>query len=212
ARRTAGEGPGGAAGRGGGRPERVSGSGSVDTLPGTALGTPGYMSPEQAAGDLDLLGPTSDVYSLGATLYALLTGRPPFEGDVIAILDRVVRGDFPPPRKAQRNVPGGLESVCLKAMALRPAERYSSARDLADDVEAWLADEPVRAHTEGWREWLGRWARRHRPLVAGAGALLLTTVLALTAGLLLLGRTQRETDRQRRLAEDNAAKAHEAQG
>ena len=76
-----------------------SASGSAETLPGTALGTPAYMSPEQAAGDLDRLGPRSDVYSLGATLYCLLTGKPPFEGDVGEVLRKVGRGEFPRPRQ-----------------------------------------------------------------------------------------------------------------
>ena len=77
-----------------------SASGSAETLPGSAMGTPAYMSPEQAAGDLDRLGPRSDVYSLGATLYCLLTGKPPFEGDDLgAVLRAVGKGDFPPPRK-----------------------------------------------------------------------------------------------------------------
>src|SRR5207302_11401630 len=80
----------------------ASGSGSAETLPGSALGTPAFMSPEQAAGRLDLLGPASDIYSLGATLYCLLTGQPPFEsGDVGEMLQRVQRGDFPPPRQVK---------------------------------------------------------------------------------------------------------------
>ena len=112
--------------------------------PGTAVGTPAYMSPEQAAGRLDQLGPASDVYSLGATLYCLLTGRPPVSGgDVGEVLEKVQRGDFPPPRQVRPGVPPALEAVCLKAMALRPGDRYPSALALAADVEHWLADEPV---------------------------------------------------------------------
>ena len=122
----------------------ASGSGSSETLPGTALGTPAYMSPEQAEGRLEQVGPLSDVYSLGATLYCLLTGKPPIdETDVGAALRRVQRGEFPPPRAANLRVPRALEAICLKAMALRPEERYASPRALADDLERWLADEPV---------------------------------------------------------------------
>src|SRR4051812_45949711 len=96
-----------------------SGSGSSETLPGTAMGTPAYMSPEQAAGRLDQVGPLSDVYSLGATLYCLLTGRPPIgETDVGEALRRVQRGEFPPPRAVRPGIPQGLEAICLKAMAL----------------------------------------------------------------------------------------------
>jgi eukaryotic-like serine/threonine-protein kinase len=154
------------------------------TRTGTALGTPAYMSPEQAAGRLDLLGPASDVYSLGATLYFLLTGRSPFErGEPEALLGRVERGAFPPPRQVNGAVPAALEAVCLKAMARLPADRYPSARALADDVEHWLADEPTAAFREPLAVRLGRWGRRHRPLVAGAAALLVTAVAALgTAG------------------------------
>src|SRR4051812_5439496 len=98
-----------------------SGSGSSETLPGTALGTPAYMSPEQAEGRLEQVGPLSDLYSLGATLYYLLTGEPPIdEADVGAALRRVQRGEFPPPRAADPRVPRALEAICLKAMALEP--------------------------------------------------------------------------------------------
>src|SRR5206468_3178820 len=120
-------------------------------------GTPPYMSPEQASGRIDLLGPASDVYSLGATLYTLLTGQKPFpEGDVGTILRRVQRGDFAPPRRVRRTVDAALEAVCLKAMALRPEDRYASPRALADDLERWLADEPVTAYREPLRRRLAR--------------------------------------------------------
>ena len=126
-----------------------SASGSSETLPGSAIGTPAYMSPEQAAGRLDQLGPASDVYSLGATLYSLLTGKAPIDGaDVQDILRHVRRGDFPRPRQVDPDIPRGLEAICLKAMAVESADRYSSPRALADDIERWLADEPVAA----WRE------------------------------------------------------------
>jgi serine/threonine-protein kinase len=144
-----------------------SASGSAETLPGSALGTPAYMSPEQAAGALEKLGPRSDVHSLGATLYCLLTGRPPFEGDDPgAILRQVQRGEFPPPRPVDPTIDRALEAVCLRAMASEPDDRYASCRALADDVERWAADEPVIA----WREPFGptaasarRSGRRTRP-------------------------------------------------
>src|SRR5262249_35222514 len=131
------------------RPE--SASSSSETLPGTALGTPAYMSPEQAEGRLNQVGPASDVYSLGATLYALLAGKPPFEeGDVAETLQRVRRGEFPAPSRVNPRVPRALEAVVLKAMALRPEDRYGSPRALAAEVEHWLADEPVHAWPEPW--------------------------------------------------------------
>ena len=130
-----------------------SSSGSSETLPGSALGTPAYMSPEQAGGELDRLGPRSDVYSLGATLYCLLTGKPPFEGDDIGeILRRVQAGDVRAPREVDPALDQALEAVCLKAMATKPADRYAACRALAEDIERWMADEPVSA----WREPLTR--------------------------------------------------------
>ncbi len=105
-----------------------SASGSAETLPGSALGTPAYMSPEQAEGDLEHLGPRSDVYSLGATLYCLLTGKPPFEGELADVLRGVQKGGFQPPRALDPTIDRALEAVCLRAMALKPNDRYSSPR------------------------------------------------------------------------------------
>jgi serine/threonine protein kinase len=160
-----------------------SGSSLEPTEAGTAMGTPAYMSPEQAAGRLDQLGGASDVYGLGATLYHLLTGQPPVWGEHQAsIFRKVIAGEIPRPCSVQPRIPPALEAVCLKAMALEPGDRYLSPRALADDLEHWLADEPVSAHPEPWVRRLGRWARRHRPLVTGAAALLVTAVVALSIG------------------------------
>jgi eukaryotic-like serine/threonine-protein kinase len=184
------------------------GSGSSETMPGSTVGTPAYMSPEQAEGRLDALGPASDVYSLGATLYCLLTGRPPFEGtDVVAILRQVQKGEYPAPRSINWRIPRALESVCQKAMSLRPDDRYSSARSLAEDLEHWLADEPVTPYREPVPMRMARWGRRHRPLVAGATALLLTMLVALVAGVILLGQAGARTEQQRLRAEENFAEA-----
>jgi serine/threonine protein kinase len=147
-----------------------------DTVAGTALGTPAYMSPEQAAGRLDLVSPASDVYGLGATLYCLLTGQPPFqEQDQGRLLQQVSKGQWLAPRHVRKNVPTALDAICRKAMAFRAWDRYPTALDLAADVERWLADEPVSAHREPLRQRLARWHRRHRAPVAFAAALLLAT-------------------------------------
>jgi eukaryotic-like serine/threonine-protein kinase len=182
----------------------LSGSGTCETEAGAVVGTPSYMSPEQARGDLRAVGPLSDVYSLGATLYCLLTGDPPFEGGPVEVLGRVQRGDFQAPRQVNPAVPPALEAVCLKAMALKPDGRYASAEALAEDVEHWLADEPVDARPEPWPARLARWARRHKPAVAAVAVLLAAAAVANAVHGILIGREQRETERQRVLAEQRA--------
>jgi serine/threonine-protein kinase len=183
--------------------------GGLDTAEGTGpVGTPAYMSPEQAGGWQVQLGPASDVYGLGATLYHLLAGRAPFHGDdVMEVLRRVQAGDFPPPRRMKPSVPPALEAVCLKAMALRPQDRYASATGLAGEVEHWLADEPVSAYREPRRARLARWARRHRAVVSTAAAVLLTAVVGLAAGLWAVWAEQARTAEARDRAEDNLALA-----
>ncbi len=164
------------------------------TRMGATLGTPAYMSPEQASGHWDKVGPASDVYSLGATLYVVLTGQPAFQDSSRhALLDRVRRGEFPRPRQVKDSVPKALEAVCLRAMALRAHDRYAHVLDLASDLEHWLADEPVSAWREPALVRLGRWVRRHRPLVAGSAALALTALVALAVSYVLLGREQSRT-------------------
>ncbi len=165
------------------------------TQVGAAVGTPAYMAPEQAAGLPGEVGPASDVYSLGATLYYLLTGKVPFAGDELGdLLYRVQVGQFPPPRRVKPAVPAALEAVCLKAMALQPPDRYGGARALAEDVEHWLADEPVSAYREPAGLRLNRWARRHKTVVSGAAVLLVTAVAALAVGLAAVRREQQRTE------------------
>jgi serine/threonine protein kinase/formylglycine-generating enzyme required for sulfatase activity len=162
------------------------------TLPGSAPGTPAYMSPEQVRGYA--LGPASDVYSLGATLYHLLTGKPP--SPVPENARELARGravSFSPPRQVYLDCPRGLEAICLKAMAEDPTERYASSRSLADDVERWLADEPVTAVYESIVARSARWARRHRTLTASCTMLLGTTVVALLVTTILVSREQTQT-------------------
>ncbi len=171
-----------------------SGSGSSETLPGSALGTPAFMSPEQAHGDLEWLGPRSDVYSLGATLYALITGRPPFQGDNVgAVLDAVWKGEFERPRKLIPTIPAPLEAICLKAMARSPLDRYGSSRALADDIERFIADEPVSARPEPLSERARRWARQHRlPVTAAAASLLVALVASIAIAALSAMAARRE--------------------
>jgi serine/threonine-protein kinase len=176
-----------------------SGSDLRGTEVGARIGTPAYMSPEQAAGRIDRLGPASDVYSLGATLYSLLTGEPPFnEPDLAHLLQKVERGDFLPPRKLESWIDPALEAICKKAMATDPRQRYSTPRALADDMEHWLADEPVSAWREPFLRRVRRFGRRHRLLVASLAATLFVAVGALAVGNALVAR-------QRDRAEQNLA-------
>ncbi len=149
------------------------------TEEGRVLGTLYYMSPEQANGDAEIT-PQSDIYSLGATLYSILTGQPPFENistpvnsKVLSLLEHVQNGHFVHPRKQLASIPGPLEAICLRAMAQNPADRYATASDLARDIESWMADERVTAFEDSWLDRGMRWARQHR--------LIVTTVAVATA-------------------------------
>jgi serine/threonine-protein kinase len=168
-----------------------SGSATAPTEMGQVVGTPAYMSPEQAEGRLDRLGPASDVFSLGATLYALLTGQAPYHGH--DVLDQARRADVVPARQLMRSVPPALEAMCRKAMVKPVQDRYSTARALADDIERWLADEPVKAYREPLPQRMRRWGRRNRTMVAAGVVLLVASVLGLGAGLWAVGREQART-------------------
>ncbi len=171
-------------------------SGSAETLPGSTLGTPAYMSPEQAVGDLEILGPRSDVYSLGATLYCLLIGRPPVEGDDPgAVLAAVQKGDFAAPRGLDPSLDPALGAICLRAMARKAGDRYATVRGLAEDIEHWMADEPVSAWREPWARRARRWARRHRTAVTAAIAAGLMAFVGLTAVLGVQAKANVEMER-----------------
>jgi serine/threonine-protein kinase len=164
-------------------------SGSAETLPGSALGTPAYMSPEQAVGDLEHLGPWSDVYSLGATLYCLLSGRPPFENDDVGtVLRAVQKGHFAPPRAIDPTIDAALEAVCLKALALKPQDRYPTPRALAEDIERWTADEPVTAWREPIARRARRWARRNRTAMTAAAVAVLVALAGMASVLAVQAR------------------------
>jgi serine/threonine protein kinase len=161
--------------------------GREETRQGQVLGTPAYMAPEQAGGRVDLVSERSEIYGLGAILYAILTGEPPFVGnDVPEVLRRVVRESPEPPRQRVAATPPALEAVCLKALAKEPERRYQSARELARDVERFLADQPVASYRESLRAQLGRWAKWHQQLVSGAIVLLMSGLAGM--GIMLLPR------------------------
>jgi formylglycine-generating enzyme required for sulfatase activity/tRNA A-37 threonylcarbamoyl transferase component Bud32 len=144
-------------------------AGARSELPPTiaAMGTPGYVSPEQLEGDTTAVGPASDVFALGATLYHVLTNRPPFLGaETTRSLSKQARaGDFPSPRALHRRIPRPLEAIVLKALAGQQRDRYSSPRELAIDLERWMADEPVSACDEPVSMRVRRFVKR-RPMRA----------------------------------------------
>lgn len=165
----------------------ASNSGSSPTLMGSAIGTPAYMPPEQATGKLDELGPASDVYSLGATLYHLLTGKPPFSGATAAqVLSDVQQGKFIPPRSLRPDIPFQLAAICEKAMATSPQERYQTPLHLADDIERYLADEPVTAVPDPWITRSKRWLRKHPAFAGFTFAAVAVGSISLALGLAIL--------------------------
>jgi serine/threonine-protein kinase len=160
---------------------------------GAVIGTPAYMSPEQAAGNWDEVSIASDVYSLGAMLYMLLTGTPPLpkRAEPSEWLT-VPLGGIATPLSLNPSAPPALAAMCRKAMAPRAAERYAGALDLAADVEHWLADEPVQAMPEGMLTRAGRWARRHLAIVSGVSAAVLVLGISLAVGVGLLANANRQ--------------------
>jgi len=149
---------------------------------GRFVGTPGYASPEQASGKLQNMGPRSDVYSLGATLYCLLTGSPPIQGDnTVDIITKAQRGEYQRPREVNSRVPKPLEAICLKAMAYAPDKRYASAKQLASDIEHWLADAPVTAYPEHFVARARRFARHHR--AATTASVVVAVIAAMSLGV-----------------------------
>jgi hypothetical protein len=164
------------------------------TATGDLVGTLRYMSPEQALAKRALVDHRSDVYSLGATLYELITLRPPFDGRDREELLRQIAFDEPlSPRRLNPALPVDLETVVLKAMAKRVEERYASAQELADDLRRFLEHRPVLARRPTPLERASKWARRHQPVVAAAAGVLVLALVGFAVSTALVAREQRKT-------------------
>jgi serine/threonine-protein kinase len=194
-------------------PLELTGSGEPldGTVQGQVLGTPAYMPPEQAEGRLDLLDVRSDVYGLGAILYEILAGQPPFvKSQTQDLLQQVIHEPPTPPRLAFPGVPKALEAVCLKALAKKPGDRYGTAKELADEARRWLADEPVVAYRDPLTTRLTRWGRRHRTVAVSVGVLLLCTIVGLAVGAILINQERARAEDERARAEANFRQARDA--
>jgi serine/threonine protein kinase/Tfp pilus assembly protein PilF len=179
------------------------------TLTGDILGTLRYMSPEQALAKRVVIDGRTDIYSLGVTLYELLTLRPAVDGlDRQEILRRIAEEETAPPRRLNPTVPSDLETILLKAIAKEPAGRYATAKDLADDLRRFLEDKPVLARRPGPLDRAAKWARRHQGVVAtgAAGLLVAAVIIAASAGWIVSDRTSRlaMTEREVNRALDEA--------
>lgn len=170
-----------------------------------------YTAPEQAQGRISEIDPSTDVYALGAILYEILTGQPPFSESSQDDLRRQIVEDAPvPPRRLNREAPAALEAIVLKALSKRRGDRYARASDLLLDLERWLADEPIQAWSDSLPYRLVRWARRNRPLVQAGYVGLAIVFVVLLVMVVVLERSSAEAIRGQRAAVEEKSRAEYA--
>jgi eukaryotic-like serine/threonine-protein kinase len=184
-------------------------AGTEITQIGARVGTPTYMAPEQAAGNVNAIGPSVDIYALGALLYEMLTGKPPLEGkSPTETLHKVLSEDPPPLSGLNAKVPRDLETICLKCLQKDPARRYASAQDLCDDLHRFLDGKPVLARPIGVLERGFKWARR-RPTIALLVAVLAISLTAAAVTGVVLWRQADERAAQAKVRQERACAALE---
>jgi WD40 repeat protein/predicted Ser/Thr protein kinase len=168
------------------------------TNTGDVLGSPAYIPPEQALSGFREVGPAGDIYSLGAILYHLLTGKPPFQGETVQeVLMQVAASEPRPPRELNSSMPLDLQTICLKCLQKEPRQRYASADQVADELQRFLNGEPIRARPVGWLEQTYRWCRRKPALASTLGvAIVSLLVIAIGSPIAVM-----RLDRERRAAE-----------
>ena len=180
------------------------------TRMGDVIGTPSYVSPEQARGRLDL-GPRSDVFALGVILYEILVGKTPFRGaNTDATIDNVKRGEYESPRKINRRISRTLDAICRKALQNSPSDRYANAQELGDDLRAWKAGQPVAAHQETLVERAHRWVRFHKSLSTAVALTVVSFSIASTVACIMVRSAELSEERARIAAEASRDEAIEA--
>jgi WD40 repeat protein len=181
------------------------------TQSGAIMGTPSYMAPEQAAASRQTIGPAADVYALGAILYELLTGRPPFKAATpLDTILQVVSDEPVPPTQLQSKTPRDLETICLKCLQKEPKRRYKSAQELAEDLRSWREGEPITARSVGRFERLIKWAKRKPTAAALVGVSVLAVVSLLAGGVFFTVRLSAQVKRAEGAEKDAEARAAEA--
>jgi serine/threonine protein kinase len=196
-------------------PEVLSKEESMETLRGGAMGTPAYMPPEQARGEMENISKSSDVYSLGATLYQIITRRIPFtDGPLATLLDRVKTSDIPTAWELNNRIEKPLSCIAARAMQNRPADRYPSVAALVDDVQRFLADQPISAYQDPMLSRIARWIRKHPTAAAAAAMLTLFAFAAIFTAVMINNawmakEAKRITDLQ--IAAERAAATAESQ-